>query len=131
VVGLYGGTVLGLSFLLNWENSVAPQERGNFEVVNGALMTPMVPMRVVAIPPFQRIGGCTRQHSAGSGRCNADGEPLYQIKHGKAIVYLHAECERFWKAEQALNVAFNALGATREAPMSAFSSSPREDAWRS
>jgi hypothetical protein len=32
-------------------------------------------------------------------QCNADGEPLYPTKHGNAIVYLHPECKRFWKAE--------------------------------
>ena len=36
-------------------------------------------------------------------QCNADGEPLYPIRHGNAIVYLHAECERFWKPEHAVD----------------------------
>ena len=39
---LWGCTAarLGLSFLLNWENSVPAQERGNFEAVNGVLWFP-------------------------------------------------------------------------------------------
>ena len=31
-------------------------------------------------------------------QCKAGGEPLHPTKDGNTIVYLHAECERFWKA---------------------------------
>jgi putative DNA primase/helicase len=34
-------------------------------------------------------------------QCKAGGEPLHPTKDGNTIVYLHAECKRFWKAEHA------------------------------
>jgi hypothetical protein len=36
-----------------------------------------------------------------STQCNADDEPLHSTKDSNTVVYLHAECELFWKAEHA------------------------------
>jgi hypothetical protein len=46
-----------------------------------------------------RVRPSTERNYRICAQCNADDEPLHPTKEGNTIVYLHAECKRFWDAE--------------------------------
>jgi Protein of unknown function (DUF3631) len=60
-----------------------------------------VTLVTVVTPPSERGRRVCAQ-------CNSDSEPLHRRTDGTAIVYLHAECMRFWKADQKLERYGNA-----------------------